>query len=497
MRKVIDMQIGIGEKDISDVELDKTSRDEIPKVLIGLRHIWRDRELRAEVFSILEKLIPEGVNPHSGRTGMDLWKILVLGTIRLSCGFDYDKVKFLADGHRDIREMMCLSEYDRTKFPLQTIKDNVSLFTQEISNEISRAVVRAGQKEAGKKAGEILKGKADSFVAETDVHFPTDISLLYDAVRKVISLTAVLCSIAGLTEWRQSRKNILNIRRIFNYIRKLRHSTSDNEKKKEEKKEEIEEAHRAFMNSASEYIEKAVRTLMKLRGNRDIRKEKIEEIEKYIGHAVRLTDQIGRRVLCGEKIPHDEKIFSVFEEHTEWIVKGKAGVGQELGVRVCIVQDQNGFILHHRVMEKVTDEKIAVQIVRETQERFPDFKICSFDKGFYTPANRRELSELLDLTVLPKKGRLSEADKKIEFSEEFIELRRKHPAVESGIAALENHGPDRCPDHGIDGFKRYTALAVLARNLQILGHIIQQKELKREKRRKKYRRTWVENRAAA
>ena len=67
MRKVIGMQPGIGEKDISDVELDLTSRDEIPKVLIGLRHIWRDKELRAEVFSILKKMIPEGVNPHNGR----------------------------------------------------------------------------------------------------------------------------------------------------------------------------------------------------------------------------------------------------------------------------------------------------------------------------------------------------------------------------------------------------------------------------------------------
>ena len=251
------------------------------------------------------------------------------------------------------------------------------------------------------------------------------------------------------------------------------------------------------MDLVSEYIEKAFRTLQKLRGNEEIREDKIEEIEKYIGHAVRLTEQIRRRVLCGEKIPHDEKIFSVFEEHTEWIVKGKAGVGQELGVRVCIVQDQNGFILHHMVMEKVTDEKITVKIVKETQERFPDFRICSFDKGFYTPDNRRELSELLDLSILPKKGRLSEDDKKIEFSEDFVELKKKHPAVESGIAALENHSLDRCPDHGIDGFKRYTAMAVLARNIQILGHIIQQKELKREKRQERYRRTWHENRAAA
>ena len=90
----------------------------------------------------------------------------------------------------------------------------------------------------------------------------------------------------------------------------------------------------------------------------------------------------------------------------------------------------------------------------------------------------------MDYVVLPKKGRLSAKDKQIELSEEFVESRRKHSAVESSINALENHGLDRCLDHGLDGFKRYVALAVLARNIQILGQLIQQKELKRQKRRK-------------
>ena len=94
MRKVMDMQVKIGEKDISDVELDLTSRDEIPKVLIGLQHIYSDPEVREEVFGILEKLIPEGTDPRNGRCGMDLCNILVLGMIRLSCNFDYDKVRW-------------------------------------------------------------------------------------------------------------------------------------------------------------------------------------------------------------------------------------------------------------------------------------------------------------------------------------------------------------------------------------------------------------------
>jgi len=86
-------------------------------------------------------------------------------------------------------------------------------------------------------------------------------------------------------------------------------------------------------------------------------------------------------------------VFSLFEQHTEWISKGKAGVPVELGLKVCIVKDQNGFTLHHHVMENETDDKIAVSIVDEAQSRFPNLISCSFDKGFHSPSNQKELGE--------------------------------------------------------------------------------------------------------
>jgi hypothetical protein len=183
-----------------------------------------------------------------------------------------------------------------------------------------------------------------------------------------------------------------------------------------------------------------------------------------------------------ETIPHDEKVFSIFEEHTEWISKGKAGVPVELGLKVCILEDQHGFILHHDVMEKQTDERIAVFLVEKAKKKFPALNLCSFDKGFHSPSNQIELRQLLDKVVLPKKGKLSNKDKEVEHSKEFVEARRQHSAVESAINALEVHGLDRCLDHGLHGFKRYVSLAVLARNIQNLGAILRQKEAKARKR---------------
>ena len=156
----------------------------------------------------------------------------------------------------------------------------------------------------------------------------------------------------------------------------------------------------------------------------------------------------------------------------------------ELGLRVCVVEDSYRFILHHQVMEKTTDDQIAVSIVKESQSRFPALNTISMDKGFHSPNNQTQLKERLDLVVLPKKGRLSEADKTRESDVEFVQLRRQHSALESAINALEVHGLDKCSDHGIEGFKRYVALAIVARNIQRLGVVVREQALQKIARRR-------------
>ena len=121
-------------------------------------------------------------------------------------------------------------------------------------------------------------------------------------------------------------------------------------------------------------------------------------------------DQVERRLLNGESIAHQEKVFSVFEEHTRWISKGKAGVAVELGVPVCIVEDQFQFIVHHKILWQGGDVDVAVPMVEETQARFSDFRMCSFDRGFHSPNNRKRLDQMLDVNALPQKGYLSKAD---------------------------------------------------------------------------------------
>jgi hypothetical protein len=484
MRKVIENQLKIGQTDIPNIQIDVKCRDEIPQLLLGLQFLYSKKQVRHEVFQILKKITPKDVDADKGRPGMDLWKILVLGNLRLNCNWDYDKVHDIANEHNKVREFLghTIHEYNE-RYGLQTIKDNVSLLTPELLNEINQVVVKAGHELIRKKDEKtVLKARCDSFVVETDVNYPTDINLLLDAIRKIVFLIGYLCDDLGVTEWRQYKHIFKKIKKRFNFVRRLKHSTLKNEHKKAQREQLIVDAHRQYVDMVETYVVRAKQSIAIINAMGISSIARIMMIEMYIAHAERQIDQIRRRVIGGEKIPHNEKVFSIFEEHTEWISKGKAGVPQELGLGVCVLEDQYGFILHHHVMEKRKDVDIALPMVVEAKRKFPALSCCSFDKGFYSPANRQKLHDILDDVVLPKKGKLSKAEKQIEYSEEFIAARRKHAAVESAINALENHGLDRCCDHGINGFKRYVALAVLARNIQLIGAKIRQKSLEHQRR---------------
>jgi len=511
MRTVHDPQMKFGEVDIAAIELDPKSRDDIPPILSGLQYIYSTVELRSAVFKILARVIPSRNSPgltneqrhqkadsRLGRPGMEQWKILVLGTLRLSLNTDYDRVHELANHHDTIRQMLGHGGWeDKTTYNLQTIKDNLCLFTPEILDEINQLVVKAGhklvknvpkdgpselqtKKTEPRGSAKPLRARCDSFVVETNVHHPTDINLLLDAIRKTIEECARLSRSYQLTGWRQYGFNIRQFKKQYHIVRNLTHSTSKDKQKRGAREEVRRKEYLKYVIMAETYHMRAVSSL-ELLGKRVRSPNELLLLREYMGYAKKLMGQIIRRVHFNENIAHHEKIFSIFQPHTEWISKGKAGVPVELGLRVNIIEDHHRFILHHQVMCRQTDEKVAVKIVVETKKRFPDLAVVSWDKGAHSQQNQCDLKELLDLVVLPKKGGLTEAERQRESSPEFKLLRREHSAVESAINALEVHGLDQCPDHGIRGFERYVALAVVAKNIHRLGTVLREQEKQRQR----------------
>jgi len=149
MRKTIENQLILGEVDISEIEFDHRCRDEMPHLLKGLQFIYTNPELRKQVFALLEQHMNYS---KTGRRGMDLWKILVMGAVRLNGNMNYDRLHDVANNHCQMRQMLGITAWNQKPvFPMQTIKDNASLLTPELLNEINTLVVAAGHKLVKKK----------------------------------------------------------------------------------------------------------------------------------------------------------------------------------------------------------------------------------------------------------------------------------------------------------------------------------------------------------
>ena len=195
MRQRFDSNPALSIVPIEKVEIPFNSRDELPPVLVGLQWIWCHSILKEQIFGILEKHILSG-KAATGRTGMDLWQILVLGVTRLTLDADWDRMEHLANYDSLLRQMLGLpqtawGEPDK-RFNHQTLRDNVALLDEGLLKEINVLVAAAGRvefknRENGQQS-DPLAIKVDTYVLETDVHFPTDLNLLLDSGRKCLDL---------------------------------------------------------------------------------------------------------------------------------------------------------------------------------------------------------------------------------------------------------------------------------------------------------------------
>lgn len=145
MRSTFKPQLELGATPIESIQFNPRSRDDIPQLLRGLQFIYTDMATRDQVFAVLEKGIGEQVSFDNGRPGMDLWVLLVLGTLRLGMNCDYDRLHDLANEHKTIRAMLGHGSWeDEHQYGLQTLKDNVALLTEEMLHEINAIVVKSG-----------------------------------------------------------------------------------------------------------------------------------------------------------------------------------------------------------------------------------------------------------------------------------------------------------------------------------------------------------------
>src|SRR5664279_4226383 len=273
---VFPLQMSIGQRDIADIQIDVSSRDDIPGILLGLQHIYTTLPLRNAVFKILEEVAPtkldnnkeKAVSINKGRPGMDQWSILVLGALRLGLNADYDRILELANQHRTLREMWGLGCFDADKrYCLQTLKDNLKLFTPKVMARINVEVIQAGYQLLDLDIHAQIRGRCDSFVLKTDVHYPTDTNLLYDAILTLIHVCAKWNDQQVLPGWRNHDSNRRQFKRMYRKLQKLKYSTSKNEDKKAAKEVEIKQAYQDYIDLARYYLERTQASMVVLKND--------------------------------------------------------------------------------------------------------------------------------------------------------------------------------------------------------------------------------------
>lgn len=484
MRQRFEQQISLGSELISDVKFPTRSRDELPPVLKALQYIYITPEINEKVFSLLENKVCKG-KKKTGRPGMDLWHILVLAVVRHTLDTNWDRLEHVANYDLLTREILGIHinlwGAEKKEFSYQTIIDNVSLIDEKLLHEINQIVVEHGQDLLKKKGEEnVLKLKTDSYALETNVHFPTDLNLLWDSIRKVLDTVEKLTSSNG---WRKIKCIRSNVKSIFRSTSKqvFRGGYKDSK--------QTEQAVKIYLKYARQIYERT-EVVIPTKGNAIMAMALLEELKHYRRYLQRFVDQIERRLIKGEEIAASEKIFSIFEPHTEWIKKGKLYPNVELGKLLLITTDQFQFIVDYKVMEHEKDASQVSSLYDRLKTNFSKSKIAShsFDKGFYSKDNFNIIQAAgTEQIILPKKGRKNKEEQERESHPQFKKLRNKHSAVESNINMLEHHGLNRCPDKGLRGLKEYVGLSVLAYNLHILGNHLIAAEKKNEERLAKQR----------
>lgn len=465
MRKRFEQQFKIGFKLISETPLPLKSRDDVPVLVAALLKIFVTPKYNEQIYSIIENKVLHN-KKLTGRKGLDIWQIFVLAELRLALNIDYDRLHYMANYDSMLRQLLGIETetgFEKIEIGYQRILDNVGLLDEKTVKELNDVIVSLGHDTFKKKEMEVLDLKTDSFVVESNVHFPTDYNLLWDASRKACStIEKFLKKYPSIEGWRKSYDWSKSLKSLS---RSLGKASSSAGKYKEAREKYAANQYLKKANAFKDKLESSKHKLI-IADMQDL--GNIISLDRFILLMDKHIDLIDRRLIKGEKIPHQEKMFSIFEDYTEWITKGKQNPSVELGKRLAITSDQFNLIIDYRIMEKESDSEIVLPLAISVLGNYK-VNAWSFDKGFYHKSNKELLTEEVTKLVMPKKGKCNQAEQVEEHDKKFIRFRQKHSAIESNINELEYCGLNRCPDRGYEHFKRYVGLAVCAYNLKRIG----------------------------
>lgn len=339
----------------------------------------------------------------------------------------------------------------------------------EVIAELHRRLVEMAQQEG------VIQGRklrVDTTVVETNIHYPTDSSLLGDGARVLTrTMKKIEKQTGGLKRPVRDRRRSVN-RRTIAIATASRHKGPAGEEKRKKEYKDLLRLSRQILNDTKRVMAEVEE--MSPAKKRAVRRWS-DELSRMAARVRQVVKQAKVRVFDGiTQLPG--KIVSLFEAHTEIIRKGKASKPTEFGKMVQVQEAENQIVTHYDVFDqRPSDRELlcgAVEAHKQILGRVPI--LATADAGYYSQAEEKAAEEMgVKWVAVPNRGTRSAERKKKEHSRWFKKAQRWRTGCEGRISVLKRrHGLTRCRYHGVDGMKRWVGLGIMADTLMNMGRVM-------------------------
>jgi transposase, IS5 family len=445
-----------------------------------LEAISKFLDQQAEMIECIRRDLVRGLkNPGSGRRGLTPSQILRSLVLMRLKNWDYRELRErIADGLtlRQFTDFYCAAVPKHDAFQRSFVRLRPRTL-KAINGLVVQSAVELGLEDGGKL-------RVDTTVVQTDIHHPTDNTLLWDVVRVITRLVRRLA-------------NALNLRRIrgfCNRTRSARRRMYEIQRMTTKQRHEQQVAtYRALIGIAEEVVgsaRAALETTRGMCGGDVLAAMAIEELRKQIEHFCGLgrgvIDQARRRVLNDEQVPNDQKIYSIFEPHTDLIKRGKVRTPVEFGHKVFLAESAQGLITQYEVLNgNPSDEVHVAPSLRRHRQAFARLpELYGSDRGFFSEQNLASCKRGgIEVVCIPQRGGKKTAERSAyEKSAEFKQGQRFRAGIEGRISVLfRGRGMKRCLAQGRDRFELLIGAAVLANNLMRIADLLAKQSSRRRK----------------
>ncbi|OLC42247.1 MAG: hypothetical protein AUH43_23060 [Acidobacteria bacterium 13_1_40CM_65_14] len=414
--------------------------------------------------------------PTTGRTGLTAPQVLRSMILMRVKNWDYRELRErIADGYT-LRHFTAFNSQRVPKHDAfnRAVNRLTPATLQAVNDTVIRVAVNLGLEDG-------TKLRVDTTVVETDIHHPTDNTLLWDSVRvltrRVRKLAAVLPAGVGsfTNRTRSARRRMQEIQRMTARERHRRQVRT----------------YRALIRITEQVVNEAravVNRTVRVRGLDPITHVTIDALRSEIARHCELGDRVisqtRRRVLHGEQVPTEEKLYSIFETHTDLIKRGKVLKPIEFGHKVFLAESGHGLITQYRVLTGNPADQIHVtpSLERHTKGfgQVPD--LYSSDRGFFNETNIAACQTAgVKVTCIPQSGGKRSADREaFEKSPAFKKGQRFRAGIEGRISVLfRGRGMKRALVEGRERFELLVGAAVLANNLMVIAALLSRKHVRR------------------